>query len=240
MTIHATKLHRPRPRASWIVRPRLLARLNCGLHDGQRLILISAPAGAGKTTLLGHWLATAQAHTAWLSLDDDDDDPARFWTCFFLAIQSVLPDAGRDALAALASPAPPPIGSLLPDLLNEIGARGERLLVVLDDYHVLATRAIHDGVAALVDRLPEQMRLVICTRADPLLPLPRWRARGELTEVRAADLRFTDEEAIVFLNERMALDLQLADVQQLVERTEGWAAGLQLAALSLARAAGPA
>ena len=233
MTIHATKLHRPRPRASWIVRPRLLARLNHGLEDGQRLILISAPAGAGKTTLLAHWLDTSQAHTAWLALDADDDEPARFWTCFFLAIQSVLPGAGGDALAALTSPAPPPVAALLPDLLNEIGARGERLIVVLDDYHVLGNRAIHEGVGGLVDRLPEQMRLVICTRADPLLPLPRWRARGELSEVRAADLRFTAEEAIVFLNERMALDLQPADVQQLVERTEGWAAGLQLAALSL-------
>ncbi len=233
MTIHATKLHRPRPRASWIVRPRLLARLNRSLDDGQRLILISAPAGAGKTTLLGHWLAAAQAHAAWLSLDADDDEPARFWTCCLLAIQSVLPAVGGDTLAALTSPAPPPITSLLPDLLNEIGAHDERLILVLDDYHVLANRAIHDGVAALVDHLPEQMHLVICTRADPLLPLPRWRARGELTEVRAADLRFTPEEALVFLNERMDLDLQPADVQQLVERTEGWAAGLQLAALSL-------
>jgi LuxR family maltose regulon positive regulatory protein len=233
MTIHATKLHRPRPRTSWIVRPRLLARLDRGLEDGQRLILISAPAGAGKTTLLAHWLDASQAHAAWLALDTGDDEPNRFWTCFFLGIQSVLPGAGGDALAALASPAPPPIASLLPDLLNEIGARGERLIVVLDDYHVLGNRVIHDGVAGLVDRLPEQMRLVICTRADPLLPLPRWRARGELTEVRDADLRFNPEEATVFLNDRMALDLQPADVQQLVARTEGWAAGLQLAALAL-------
>ena len=180
MTIHATKLHRPRPRASWIVRPRLLARLNHGLEDGQRLILISAPAGAGKTTLLAHWLDAAQTHTAWLALDADDDEPARFWSCFFLAIQSVLPGAGADALAALVSPAPPPITALLPDLLNEIRARGERLIVVLDDYHVLGNRAIHDGVSGLVDRLPEQMRLVLCTRADPLLPLPRWRVRGEI------------------------------------------------------------
>ena len=143
MTIHATKLHRPRPRASWIMRPRLLACLNRGLEEGQRLILISAPAGAGKTTLLAHWLDASPAHTAWLALDADDDEPARFWTCYFLAIQSALPGAGGDALAALASPAPPPIASLLPDLLNDIGARGERLMVVLDDYHVLSNRVIH-------------------------------------------------------------------------------------------------
>ncbi len=233
MTIHATKLHRPRPRANWIVRPRLLTLLDRGLDDAHRLILVSAPAGAGKTTLLGHWLSERPTRAAWLSLDPEDDEPVRFWTCILHALQSLMPNLGRDALAALASPTPPPLSSLLPDLLNEIGAQAKPLILVLDDYHVLTAKAIHDSVATAVDHLPEQMRVVICTRADPPLPLPRWRARGELAEVRAADLRFTTPEALAFLNQRMALNLQLEDAEQLVARTEGWAVGLQLAGLSL-------
>ena len=239
MTIHATKLHRPRPRANWIDRPRLLTLLHRGLDDAHRLILVSAPAGAGKTTLLGHWLAERPTRAAWLSLDAEDDEPVRFWTCMLHALQSIVPGLGRDALAALASPTPPPLSSLLPDLLNEIGAQAEPLILVLDDYHVLTAKAIHDSVATAVDHLPEQMHVVICTRADPPLPLPRWRARGELIEVRAADLRFTTPEALAFLNQRMDLNLQLEDAEQLVARTEGWAVGLQLAGLSLQGQADP-
>jgi LuxR family transcriptional regulator, maltose regulon positive regulatory protein len=239
MTIHATKLHRPRPRASWIVRPRLLALLDHGLADAHRLILVSAPAGAGKTTLLAHWLGEGPTRAAWLSLDAEDDEPTRFWTCILHALQSVAPALGRNALEALTSPAPPPLASLLPDLLNEIGVQAEPLILILDDYHVLTIKAIHDSIATVVDRLPEQLRLVICTRADPPLPLARWRAGGELTEVRAAHLRFTAEEALAFLNQRMALNLQPEDAEQLVERTEGWAVGLQLAGLSLQGEADP-
>lgn len=233
MTIHVTKLHQPRPRTDWIARERLWQLLDHALAAGRRLILLSASAGSGKTTLLGHWLAERKLRAAWLSLDPEDDDPVRFWTCVLYAVQSAAPGAGQWALAALQSPAPPPLSSLLPGLFNEIGSQGQPLVIVLDDYHVLTAKGIHDSIANVADHLPEQVCLVICTRADPPLPLARWRARGELAEVRAADLRFTTVEALALLNQRMALNLQPEDAEQLVARTEGWAAGLQLAGLSL-------
>jgi LuxR family maltose regulon positive regulatory protein len=173
MTIHVTKLHQPRPRTDWIARERLWQLLDHALAAGRRLILLSASAGSGKTTLLGHWLAERKLRAAWLSLDPEDDDPVRFWTCVLYAVQSAAPGAGQWALAALQSPAPPPLSSLLPGLFNEIGSQGQPLVIVLDDYHVLTAKGIHDSIANVADHLPEQVCLVICTRADPPLPLAR-------------------------------------------------------------------
>lgn len=233
MTIYITKLHQPRPRADWVLRERLLQQLDNALATNRRLILLSASAGAGKTTLLGHWLAERSLRAAWLSLDSEDDDPTRFWICVLCAVQSVRPGAGQWALDALQMPAPPPLSTVLPDLFNELGNHPQQLILVFDDYHVLTASGIHASLASVVEHLPEQIHIIICTRADPSLPLTRWRSRGELAEVRAADLRFTEAEALAFLNQRMALNLQWDDAAQLVERTEGWAAGLQLAGLSL-------
>ncbi|MGE5602926.1 MAG: LuxR C-terminal-related transcriptional regulator, partial [Nitrososphaerales archaeon] len=226
-------LLQPLPRANWVIRERLLARLDRGLDAGRRLILVSAPAGAGKTTLLAHWLAARPIRAAWLSLDPEDDNLDHFWSYVVQALQIAMPGLGQAAAEAFAAQVPPPLPSVLPGLLNEIGALGEPLVLVLDDYHVLANRAIHETIASVVDHLPEPLRLVICTRADPQLSLARWRARDELIEVREADLRFTPEEALALLNQRMGLHLQIEDVERLVEQTEGWAVGLQLAALSL-------
>ena len=150
-----------------------------------------------------------------------------------------MPGLGQWALDALTSPAPPPLSSLLPGLLDEIGSRRQPLFLVLDDYHLLTAKAIHASIEAVVQHLPEPLCLVLCTRADPPLPFARWRARDELVEVRADDLRFTVDEALAFLNQRMALNLRAEDAEQLVTRTEGWAVGLQLAGLSLQGQADP-
>jgi LuxR family maltose regulon positive regulatory protein len=238
-TIHASRLHQPRPRADWIARERLLTLLDRGLQVGRRVILVSASAGAGKTTLLGHWLAARQLQAAWLSLEPEDDEPARFWISVLHALQRAAPGVGQWALDALTSPAPPPLSSLLPGLLGEISGRDQPLVLALDDYHLLTAKGIHESIETVVQHLPERLRLVICTRADPPLPLARWRARDELVEVRAGDLRFTVDEALAFLNQRMALNLRAEDAEQLVTRTEGWAVGLQLAGLSLQGQADP-
>ena len=217
-----------------MARPRLLQRLERGA--AAKLTLVSAPAGFGKTTLLAEWLEAAPAGgpaVAWLSLDQRDNDPATFWTYLVAALQRALPDVGANASAILRSPRPPPVETLLPVLLNEVGAIPDDFLLVLDDYHLIDARPIHEGIAFLLDHLPPRMHLVITGRADPPLPLARLRGRGELTEVRAADLRFTPEEAAAFLNEAMGLDLPARDVSVLEARTEGWIAGLQLAALSM-------
>ncbi len=244
----ATKLYLPHPRLKAVRRPRLIERLNAGLHG--KLTLISAPAGFGKTTLVSEWIAGRGRPAAWLSLDAGDRDPARFLAYLVAALQTldqaaVAPPIGAGVLAALQAPQPPqePAGyeALLTLLLNEISTRPAPFVLVLDDYHALDTApnghpplgAVDQAVTFLLDHLPPQMHLVITTREDPPLPLARLRARDQMTEVRAADLRFTATEAAGFLNEVMALDLAADDVAALETRTEGWIAGLQLAALSL-------
>lgn len=226
-----TKLYLPPPRPNAVVRPRLLARLNAGLH--RKLTLISAPAGFGKTTLASAWIAESGRPAAWLSLDDGDSDPTRFLTYLVAALRTVAPSLGAELVAALDSPQPPPVDALLPTLLNQIATLPQPALLVLDDYHVLDARPIDQALAFLLERLPPQLHLVITTREDPPLPLARLRARGQLTELRAADLRFTPAEAAAFLAEAMGLDLSEADIAALEARTEGWIAGLQLAALSM-------
>ena len=209
----------------------MIDRLNAGLHH--KLTLISAPAGFGKTTLVGEWLANCGRSVAWLSLDEEDADPARFLIYLVAALQKLAPSFGKGVMAVLKSPQPPPIESILTTLLNEITAFPENFILVLDDYHVVDSKSVDQALEFLMEHLPSQMHLVITTREDPQLPLARLRARGQLTEVRATDLRFTPAEAAEFLNPVMGLNLSAEDVTALETRTEGWIAGLQLAALSM-------
>ena len=241
MPILATKLYVPPPRPDIVSRPRLIDRLNKGLAAGCKLTLISASAGFGKTTLVSEWLAICGRPVAWLSLDEGDADPARFLTYLVAALQKLAlseaeglaPNIGKGIMAVLESPQPPPIESILTTLLNEIAALPENFILVLDDYHVVDSKAVDQALEFLVEHLPPQMHLVIVTREDPHLPLARLRARGQLTELRAADLRFTPAEAAEFLNKVMGLNLSAEDIIALENRTEGWVAGLQLAALSM-------
>ena len=202
-------------------------------------MLVSAPAGFGKTTLLTEWLATGPAApadqrlAAWLSLDPGDNDPASFWTYVIAALRTVAPGVGESALALLCAPGPPPIEAVLTVLLNDLGASTADIVLVLDDYHVVNAREVQDGMAFLLDHLPARLHVVIAGRADPALPLARLRARGELAEIRAAELRFTPDEAAAYLNGMMGLQLTARDVAALEARTEGWIAALQLAALSM-------
>ena len=228
-----TKLHVPRRRRSLVARPRLSERLTRGAESA--LTLVSAPAGFGKTTLLAEWVAAAPADgpaTAWLSLDPRDNDPTLFWTYLVAALKMAAPGVGASALSFLESPHPP-IEAVLATLLNDLDAMSNDVVLVLDDYHVIDARDVQDGMAFLLEHLPPQLRLVIAGRADPALPLARLRGRGELVEVRAADLRFTPDEAAAYLNEAMGLALTETDVIALEARTEGWITALQLAALSM-------
>jgi LuxR family maltose regulon positive regulatory protein len=231
--ILATKLYIPPSRRSVVLRPRLVERLNEGLAAGHRLTLVSAPAGFGKTTLVGEWIAGCGRPTAWLSLDEGDSDPSRFLTYLIAALQTVAPGIGEGVLTVLGSPQPPPPESTLTALLNDVTTIHSDVVLVLDDYHVLDARPVDDALAFLVEHLPPQLHLVIATREDPALPLARLRARGQMTELRAADLRFTPSEAAEFLKQVMGLDLTADDIAALEARTEGWIAGLQLAAISL-------
>jgi LuxR family maltose regulon positive regulatory protein len=227
----------PRSGRGQVPRPRLSERLNRGTTS--KLMLVSAPAGFGKTTLVAEWLAAepgspaGERRAAWLSLDPGDSDPASFWTYVIAALRTAGPGVGDDALALLHAPRPPPIETVLTTLLNDLAAAPGDIVLVLDDYHVIDARQVHDGVAFLLDHLPPSLHLVIISRADPALPLPRLRARGELTEIRAAELRFTPDEAAAYLNGMMGLQLTALDVAALEGRTEGWIAALQLAALSM-------
>src|SRR5918994_992181 len=229
-----TKLAVPSTRVSLVPRPRLSERLEEGL--GPQLILVSAPAGFGKSTLLGTWaseLSDRGRPMAWYSLDSGDNDPAQFWRYFFTAIDLLQPGSGKTALALLGSPQAPPIEAILTTLLNELVDMSTDAVLVIDDYHLIEAQTIHEALTFLIDHLPPRMHLVIATRMDPPLPLPRMRARGEMTELRAADLRFTPEEAATFLNRVMGLELPAEYTAELEGRTEGWIAGLQMAALAM-------
>jgi len=228
-----TKFFVPRPRRNLVVRPRLSDRLSHGSEA--RLTLISAPAGFGKTTLLAGWLAAAgndHRSVAWLSLDESDRQPVTFWTYVIAALQTAVPGVGDSVLPLLQS-AQQQIETVLAAVLNELCALPNDLQLVLDDYHLVDGPEIRPGVAFLLEHLPPQVHLVLSTRADPQLPLARLRARGELVEIRAADLRFTPDEVTAYLNDVIGLDLGAKDVSVLEERTEGWIAALQLAALSM-------
>ena len=222
---------RPLASAKSRPRPRLIERLDEGLR--RKLTLISAPAGFGKTTLVGGWVAGIPRPVAWLSLDEGDNDPSRFLAYLVAALQAIETDIGDGVLGALQSPQPPPTEAILTALLNEISTDEDEFVLVLDDYHVIDARAVDDAFAFLLEHLPPQMHLVIATREDPHLPLARLRARDQLGELRAADLRFTPSEAAEFLGGAMGLSLSEDNIAALEERTEGWIAGLQLAAISM-------
>ncbi|MDB5045226.1 MAG: helix-turn-helix transcriptional regulator [Deinococcus sp.] len=230
-SILATKLHRPLFRPDWVRRPRLVERLNEG---GQcRLTLVAAPAGFGKTTLLSEWAAGLGRPLAWLSLDAAESDPARFVEALVAALQTVAGEIGADVARALQSSPPPPTDAVLAALLEQIAQLPHPVVLVLDDYHRVDAEQVDAALLFVLEHLPPTLHLVMATREDPQLPLARWRAQGQLTELRAADLRFTATEAAAFLNRVMGLGLSAADITTLEHRTEGWIAGLQLAALSM-------
>ena len=242
-----TKLYLPSGRSHLVARPRLVARLNEGLT--RPLTLLSAPAGFGKTTLLSEWVTQDKLPVAWLVLDADDNDPVRFWSYFIAALQQINAAIGSSSLALLQLPRDTMLETMLRTLVNEIDSvlddpgkefipseiEVHRLgfILVLDDYHIVETPAIHQQLSFLLDHLPPHLHLVISTRADPPLHLARLRARDQLIELQESDLRFTRAEAVRFLNETMNLSLTSEQIMALETRTEGWIAGLQLAALSL-------
>jgi LuxR family maltose regulon positive regulatory protein len=231
-----TKLFVSPPRPKIVLRPRLIERLNEGMHC--KLTLISAPAGFGKTTLVSEWVAGCGQPVAWLLLDEGDNDPTRFLTYLIAALQTMPPktsgaNIGAGVLAVLQSPQPPSTESILTALLNEITTIPDHFILVLDDYHVIDSKPIDQALTFLLEHLPPRMHLLIASREDPPLPLARLRAQGQLTELRLADLRFTPTEAAEFLNRVMGLNLSVKDIAALETRTEGWIAGLQLAALSM-------
>jgi LuxR family maltose regulon positive regulatory protein len=239
MSLLQTKLCVPSVRPGLVSRPRLIERLNAGLH--RKLTLISAPAGFGKTTLLSEWVADCERPVAWLSLDEGDDDPARFLAYLVAALQTpalsqvegIEPNVGEGMLSTFRAPQPPPIESLLTGLINEIADSPSPFVLVLDDYHLVTAQPVHDALTFLLDHLPDNAHLVIATRADPPLPIARLRGRGQLTELRQTDLRFTPGEVTELLDQVMGLNLSADNLAALASRTEGWIAGLQMAALAL-------
>ena len=230
--LSSTKLHQPRTRVQLVARSHLVQRLRQGVRGA--LTLVSAPAGFGKTTLLAQWLAERDMPVAWLSLEAEDNDPTRFLSYLIAALQTIDARIGTTVLALLHTPQPPPPEAVLAVVTNDLLERGGcDAALVLDDYHVIAAESIQRGMTFLLEHLPPLMHLILVTRADPPLPLARLRAQGNLTEVRADDLRFGTAEASIFLQTVMGLDLAPEVIATLENHTEGWIAGLQLAALSL-------
>ncbi len=226
-----TKLHVPNLSPNLVRRPRLIELLNTGVE--KRLILISAPAGYGKTTLIVEWLREVGSPAAWVSLDEGDNDPVRFFNYLVSALQTILPDVGTSALIMLQSPQKPALDALLSLLINDLIGTPDHFMLVLDDYHVLQIQSIHEMVTFLLDHLPAQMHLVIGTRADPPLPVARLRGRGQLIEIRLGDLRFSLAESGGFFRQTLAFSLDERELASLVTRAEGWIAGLQMAAIAL-------
>jgi LuxR family maltose regulon positive regulatory protein len=237
LPVLTTKLYIPLSRSKVVLRPHLIDRLGEGLcqnHDlSRKLTLISAPAGFGKTTLVTEWLRQCDLPAAWLSLDEGDNDLTRFMTYLVAALRMIYEHLGDTVLGMLQSPQQPPAELILTALLNEISILPGKFILVLDDYHVIDAKPVDDALTFLLDHLPPQMHIVVTTREDPALPLARLRARGQLTELRAADLRFTPSEAAEFLKQVMDLNLSAEEIAILEARTEGWIAGLQLAAISI-------
>jgi len=235
----ATKFFIPQVHTPLTARPRLWAKLDN--MAAERLCLLSAPAGFGKTTLVAEWIAARHLapQIAWLALDEDENDPVRFLTYLVGALQRVEPSLGRSAQALLATPQPPPPSAIITILLNEIGLLTGRIIVVLDDYHLITTPAVHEALIFLIEQMPANLRLIITSRADPPFPLARWRVRRALAELRASDLRFTQAELAQFLQQELALVLPEPALAALEQRTEGWIAGIQLATLSLQGQADP-
>lgn len=231
MPLLQTKFHIPSLQSTLAPRPRLFTKLNAGLQG--KLTLVAAPAGFGKTTLICDWLRQTAQPAVWLSLDAGDNELQRFLRYLIGALQKAQPAVGHETVTLLQLPQATPVDELLTLLLNDLAALSQPLILVLDDYHVIETPAIHQAMTFLLERLPAQLHLVMTSRANPPLPLSRLRGRGELTELRAVDLRFTTEETVAFFQHFASLTLAPANLALLTERTEGWIVGLQLAALSL-------
>jgi LuxR family maltose regulon positive regulatory protein len=226
-----TKLFSPRRRPNSIERPRLIRLLKSGL--GRKLTLVIAPAGFGKTTLLGEWIPQSERCVAWVTLEEGDNDPARFWSYFIAALQMLDAEIGKNTLGLLQSPQPPPTEAILNSLLNDIAGFPDNFAHVLDDYQVIQNPSIHAAIQYFLEHIPAHMHLVVASRTDPPLPLGRLRAHDQLNEIRSADLRFTPDETAAFLNQTMGLKLSTENVNSLEAHTEGWIAGLQLAGLAL-------
>ena len=231
MALLATKLYIPSVRTGVLSRSRLAEQLNLGLI--RPLILISAPAGYGKTTLLSTWVANCKYPVAWLTLDQGDNDPVRFWRYIGAALQKANDRLGKSLHSTLFSVQTPDLEQIIIELVNDITASNKKFIVVLEDYHVIDNADVHAGINFLLDNLPPAMHLIITTRSDPPLRLGLRRGRGQISEIRSVDLRFTTDEIAVFINQTMKLTLDKDDVSSLAQRTEGWIAGLQLAVLSL-------
>src|SRR5262245_49531046 len=230
-SILVTKLYIPRLRASHVSRDRLLAILESGLD--RKLILVAAAAGFGKTTLVADWANQHADDLSWLSLDEEDNDPVRFLSYLIAAIQTRRAQIGQELLAALQSPQPPAVDNALRSLINQLAASREHLILVIDDYHVIANQTVHAALAFLLEHLPTQVTIILLTRTDPALALARLRAQNDLLELRVSELRFSEEETEHFLNQTMQLSLTIDAVRALDARAEGWIAGLQLAAIAM-------
>ncbi|HEX8033049.1 MAG TPA: LuxR C-terminal-related transcriptional regulator [Ktedonobacterales bacterium] len=231
-----TKFSVPPLRSALLQRPRLFRALD--QSRSSPLTLLSAPAGFGKSTLLSAWASQGNSQVAWLALDEQDTDPARFWACVVAALRhsgSCLSTVGEAALAMLQAPQPPQLTGVVTSLVNELAELSQDTTLILDDYHLMSERVIHESLQFLLDHLPPCLHLILASRGDPELPLARLRARGQVAEIRAADLRLSGEETAQFLTQVMGLALSEEDISRLEARTEGWIAGLQLAALSLRR-----
>jgi len=233
LSLLSTKLTIPPLRPDLVLRPGLVKRLNRGCGPGYKLCLISAPAGYGKSTLLGQWANQSELPATWLSLDEGDNDFKRFWAYFVAAVQGVWPDFGEVTNSLIQAPQSPPAETVLTALINELSELSQNLVLILDDYHLISSEPVHQALSFLVDHMPAQLHLIIATRADPPLPLAKLRARGQIIELREADLRFRPGEASDFLNRIMGLELSPEESIALLGRTEGWPAGLQLAAISM-------
>lgn len=230
--ILSSKLHPPATRRGTVVRQALLDCLSAEMSA--RLVLVVAPAGWGKTSLLCDWCAVCEPErTAWLSVDQGDNDPVRFWAHLIAAVDTVSPGIGTVALEVLAAPGVKTADAVLDPVINDFARMPVRVTLVVDDYHLITSQAIQECVEFLVEHLPPTLCLVLATRSDPALPLARLRARGQMTEIRADELRFSEAEAEELLNQTLGLALPPDEVHALQQRTEGWAAGLYLAGLSL-------
>ncbi|MDP2815182.1 MAG: AAA family ATPase, partial [Rectinemataceae bacterium] len=236
-TLLATKFFVPSPRVKAVERAELSRRLSEDLLRGEgfsrKLTLVSAPPGFGKTSLVSEWLAALPVGTAWLSLDEKDNDPARFLTYLVSAFQTAEPGLGAWVLGALQVPQPPSLETLLTRLVNDLADSGKKLILVLDDYHTINSPSVDGILVFLIDNLPARVHVVLVTREDPGLPLARYRARGQMKELRARDLKFSYAEVGDFFRRVMEITLAESDIAALEARTEGWAAGLQFAALAL-------
>jgi len=226
-----TKLYVPSPPTTLVTRPRLVERLSKGIKC--KLVLISAPAGFGKTTLLSEWIQKNEMPVSWFSIDKSDNDPLHFFNYITAGLRTIKADIGKSTQDLLKSTQLIPIQSILINLINDAMSIPIDFALVIDDYHLIDTKQVHEMIAFLLDHMPQHMHLVITTRSDPPLALPRFRSQNQLTEIRAADLIFTTDETALFFNEKLNLGLSPEDITLLESRTEGWIAGLQLAALSM-------